>query len=294
MIVTTKRTYLNILTQLIDAQTLINATYFMADQTTKDGNAMLQEQVTVTDDGRHVIEPLTMTSAKGAFSRFHVFYTEGVLSPDALNSQIMAGILNDNIDQAFRQSLTTVGTMQSVYREMYANPTKGNGLRFLIYRKEQSIPYIHHVCEFLSQAFGEDIQFVEPGVRRGVPGKEFYPGNRQQAYTTIAQIRESILMDDLASIVAAYTHGHSGSANLENYFSGFEGPELIYIYEKLFPMDPLTPGNYTKENMLEIIIGKIKASAPQAAQFENLHTLTAMCSDYDGISDDELMALQGY
>ena len=76
MIITSKRCFLNILTQLMDANTLLNATYYMVDSKSASGNVNIDETLKYDENGNLTVVNNTTTSMFGAMSRYHINYSK--------------------------------------------------------------------------------------------------------------------------------------------------------------------------------------------------------------------------
>ena len=75
MIIVSKRCYLNILTQLLDRDTLINANYYILDQTRPDRAATLHDRLDIAPDGTLMMQEST-TSAS-SMGKYNVKYGAG-------------------------------------------------------------------------------------------------------------------------------------------------------------------------------------------------------------------------
>lgn len=287
MIVCSKRVFLNVLTQLMDANTLLNANYYIADQSTRNGYVRVDDQLVMNDDGDYELR--SGVQSVSTLSTYNIIYGDNQLSPESLISLIVSDMAHGNPFDNFKRQLLNPETVAATYRFLYNHPPKGNGLKILIYAKDQHATFMHIVCEYLSNLFGDDITFLDMYYRKDIPGKTTYVGNKQHGAQMFEYIRNYIMMKDIHDISTAYQHGYGSDTNLQAYFSTFSVPEMFGIYEKLWPSDPLPPGNYTKEHITHIITSRLKSAYPrQGLANLMIPSFEDMASLYDGISDEEI------
>ena len=285
MIVCSKRAYLNILTQLMDATTLINANYYIADQTLRGTEMHVADQMNIDEDGGYVLQHVS----RPTLNPFHIHYGDGSLSPTALMSELL---YEDNtsigIEQRFINHLMKEDTLANVYTYLYGDKSRGNGLRIFMFASDSNVYLLHVVCEYISRVFGEDIKFIDKIYRNDIKGFVNYTGNKANAAMMIKRIRDYKLMKDISDIAANYQYGYGSIENLEVYFETFDIDALFYIYEKLFPHEPLTPGRYEKERMVHIITRKIAQQCPQKVSNNLSVELENILKMYGGVSDEEI------
>lgn len=292
MIVCSKRAFLNILTQLMDVNTLLNANYYIADQTTRNGLAQLADQISINSDGEYIIDSHVETTGM-TLNPYHVLYGDDTLSPSTLMAKVMVERRNMSVEDMFKEQLMQKDNMLNVYRFLFKDTPKGNGLRILIYVNDSSMSLVHIVCEYIAYLFGENVTFIDKQYRNDIPGQVQYIGNKQKAMEVVQELRDYNMMKDILDLASNYQYGYQGSNNIEVYFNSYTVPQLFYIYEHLFPNEPLPIGNYTKEHIVHIIMRKIIHLFPQKSTVENLMipSFVDMSALYNGISDDELMAI---
>lgn len=294
MIVVSKRAFLNILTQLMDAPTLLNATYFIADQLSRDGTVIPQDQYQKTGNGSYTVKH-GFTTSQPTLSRFRVFYGSGTLSPSQINSQILTDAIGNPPDVTFRNVLLQSQSFLDTYNFLYRDKKNiGNGVRIMIYTRDDSIPFVHIVCEYISKFFGEDIMFIDRMYRNDIQGQIEYKGDIETAKRTFHDVRRYQTITDIQNLVTGYQYGVQGRSNLENFFETFDIQDLFRMYEMLFPYDPLPAGDYTKERVVYIIVSKIVARTPRMVT-ESMMMESGIDDSfvqlYDGISDDELLSI---
>lgn len=292
MIVCSKRVFLNILTQMMDANTLINANYYIADQPSRNGIAQMNDNISLNEDGMYVLKHDTVPTG-ATLNPYHIIYGEDVLSPLTLMSQVMLEKTGKSIEDMFRSVLMNNDALLKTYHFLYHEKPKGNGLRFLLFVNDSCVPFIHIVCEYITSMFGEDLIFVDKQYRNDIKGQVYYTGDKQKAVQVINEIRDYQMMKGIIDLASNYQYGCGNMLNLEQYFNAFTVPQLFYAYEKLFPSEPLAPGNYTKEHMIYIITRKLAHAFPQKYQMDNLMipSFADMSALYNNVSDEELMSV---
>jgi hypothetical protein len=293
MIVCSKRVFLNVLTQFLDANTLLNANYYIADQTTRNGIAQMSDNISINGDGEYTIKTDSGVVGQLKLTPYHIHYGNDAMSPISLMSKLMLEQTGMDIEQMFKNQLMTKDNVRDIYNFLYSDKSKGNGLRILIYVNDTCVPYMYIVCEYISQMFGEDITFIDKQYRNDIRGQVQYAGNKENAVRVLNEIKDYIVIKDIIDLASNYQYGYSGDNNLTVYFDTFDIPQLFKIYELLFPTEPLTPGNYTKDHIIHIIVEKLKFNFPKKFDFDNLliPSFADMSELYTGISDDELMSI---
>lgn len=282
MIVTSKRCYLNILTQLLDAETLLNANYYICDRKSPDGGGSmipgLNDHLVYNEDGQLVVvERATEFNSHpqySAISKYNISYGDGSLDPSFyLTSLLSNGISSSEMAQPvekFIKQLNNTDTLINVYRWLFKKELRGNKLQILLYFDEDSIsPFVHIVCEYLSQNFGADITFIDPQYRPNVIGKVTYTGDKMFAQQNINKIRDMELLFDFNAMISN-TSSDGSMTNLTTWLNAFNCPQMIYLYNLLFPDAPLPPDNYTADHIKHIIIGRVVGSRPKNP-WNNLH-----------------------
>lgn len=281
MIVTSKKCFLNVLTQLMDRESLIRANYFIADVRTPNGVANIGESITYDDDG-HLITNSAMVAADSmrapaAIGKYFIKYGTGELDPTPFITDLLMGVNNnfgDSVD-AFINHLKNTDTLLATYQFLFQQPLRGNGLQILIFNDDRFInDYVYLVCEFLCENFGCDITYIDPAYHN-VKGKtEYKCKNPGYAQKTIHDLRDMKLKMEYNSVVS-FSGADEHMSNLTAWLSAFEIPDLIYLYNLLYPGDPLPPDNYTADHLKQILIHRAIQTTP-SNPFQNLH----MSDDY--------------
>ena len=264
MIVTSKRCYLNILTQLCDLNTLLNANYYMADIRTPDGSVHLADSLRYDENGQLTIDNHIQSGFAPSLGRYNIKYGSGELDPTPFVANVLVGIgegYTDPIDR-FLQHLNSSDTLISTYSFLFEHQLRGNGLQILIFSDDSIIEdYVHIVCGYLAQNFGCDITFIDPQYRPNVKGQAEYKGDKVFATKNIKDIRDAKLLMDFNAALSQ----SSGEAmnNLTVFLNSFDANQIMYLYNLLFPDAPLPPGNYSTHHVKQIIIGRVASQIPK-------------------------------
>lgn len=290
MIVTSKRCFLNVLTQICTLDVLLNANYYMADIKSPSGSVNLQDSLSYVN-GELVVTSETVQSVN-AIGSYNIKYCPNTfLSPDCYFTSLLTGDAkggSDNIDW-FINHLNKTDTMLQTYKWLFMDEPKGNGQQILIYNSEAAVANtVYLVCEYLSMNFGCDIVFIDPVYRSNVKGKRQYTGDKAYGQQNIMRLRDYALYKAFHDHVTEAGY-YEGSGNLITYLSSFDTTGLLHLYNVVFPNEPLNPGYYTDEQLREIIIGMAMRHIPRR-HVENLiindadyEDLIGQYSDDDGI-----------
>ena len=261
MIVTSYRCFMNVLTQLWNVDQLLNANYYIADCGSPSMNVSLTESVRYNDYGQ-VIEddPISRTSSVvvPGVGRYNIKYSNGGLNPERYRADCLMGV-NDDYSSSydkFIKNLNNPETMMEVYNFLFKNPVKGNGVQILIYFDDQNLlNYGNIVCQYLAKNFGVDIIFIDPQYRPNCRGYAEYRGDKVLGEKTMHDIRDYELLFNFSQSVSC-ADMYNNVSNLTVFLSEFGFNDLIYLYNLLFPDDPLPPGNYTEDHLRRIIIDR--------------------------------------
>lgn len=299
MIFCSKRVFLNILSQLLDLNTLLNANYFLIDQQKTTGFEMNApwETPKLDEHGNWVYESSPLDAGRGELMSFpsyagttkYFIHYDTTLSPTPFMAITASGIKNDftPAEEKFRQYLMKTDTQISVYQYLFQNKLQGNGLQILIMRDDDNcLKYGDMICTYLSQVFGADITYLDPKYRPA-RGKIQYVGDKRYAYQHIKELRDVHLLMSFEQMVSQARFG-SGYENIMTFLSAMEMPELVYLYNKLFPQDPLPPGNYTPDHIKHIICGRVLNSIGVSAHDDQpMGSLFAFDALVDSYSPEE-------
>ena len=293
MIVVSKRCFLNILTQLWDAEKLLNANYYIADCHSPNGGTNLTDNIRIDSYGQ-LVEDHSITSVPiAAIGKYNIKYSggNGGLNPEPFRAECLMGIQDDYSSsyEKFIKNLNSPDTMLEVYNFLFKDPLKGNGIQVLIFYDDPNLlNYGNIVCQYLSHNFGVDIIFIDPQYRPNCRGYVQYAGNKPNGEKTIKDLRDYGLLLNFSQ--AATASGlYNSVSNLTVFLSEFTFEQIIYLYNLLFPDDPLPPGNYATDHIKQIIIGRATEGMNKQPYLNNLfsHDWRSVIERYDRESEEE-------
>lgn len=297
MIVTSKRCYLNILTQLCNLDTLINANYFMLDVRSPNGVVELDSSLHYSADGKLEVSQNVSTGIS-IYNAYHITYGKDELNPTPFMVHSVLGneVCVDPMDR-FIKYLNNTDTLLAVYNALFRRELRGNKLQIIIISDEDVvINFGDTICEYLSQNFGADITFIDPQYRPNVKGKIQYTGNKARGEKVIHDIRDVQLLMDFNSAISQLGYDESLN-NLMVWLGTFDFDKLIRLYNLIFPNDPLPPGHYTIDHIKQIIIGRVSKSIPKRQSLGNLFTSQRFLDElekYEQETDDYDYELRFY
>lgn len=265
MIVTSMRCYLNVLTQYMTPETLLNANYYMADIRSPDGTAMLNDCMRYNADGQLVNDTSVMHIIPPSLNQYNIKYGNAELDPTPFMAQVLVSIGESYTDPTdmFLRHLNNTDTMIAAYDFLFGNELRGNKLQIMIFKDDEIVKdYVHIVCGYLSQNFGFDILFIDPMLRPDVKGVVEYHGDKNAAMGIINDIRDAKLLIAFNQAISQ-SGSHECISNLTVYLNHFNAYQIIHLYELLFPDDPLPPDNYTTDHIKQIIIGRVSERIPK-------------------------------
>lgn len=283
MIFCSRRVYLNVLTQLMDLQTLVNANYFIVDQIKPNNFASIIDEPHVGQDGVMTFGPsLDFTNTgehKDEWDHPHPFFISYSLIFDmaAFCGRTASNRLNDHAtpQEMLVNHLRCVETEISVYQELFQKQLNGDGLQILIMNSDIGIELGGHIiCSFLSEVFGADICFLDPNYRPRTAGNLYYKGNKAYAQQHIRELRDVILKTQIQQMISLSQFGSSLN-NLEAFLGddSLTIEDMFHIHHLLFPNDQLPPGQYTIAHMKQMIIGRILDSTGKRSEQRQLEDL---------------------
>lgn len=305
MIVCSKTCFLNVLTQLYPKEVLLNAAYYIADMTGPEGiahlnpdrdnieNPMLYEDTETfkfNEDGQ-LVKVGSPVKSVDTLQRFHVMYTRGALNPTSLMTHGRCGDEKQPMspEMRFVRSLQNTDSAIEIYQDLFYHKPRGNGLQILIYMDESLCCAFGWItCEFLSSCFGADIMFIDAKYRKKIaPQSKFkYEGNKVFATEKfIPHIRDEETLNTFKGYLtrdglSKCTNNVTAALNAKTW------PQLIHLHNLLWPYDLLPQGNYSVEQLREIIMYKLMgARRPNAYdKLSNLYAGDAfyqMANEYD-------------
>ena len=289
MFLTSKRCFLNVMTQFMSAEDLLNANYYIIDQRSPDRVVDLSDQMRYNEDGQLVVEPARSNGVVSLGTRYNVKYGTGELDPTPFMCDMLVSVGETYADphDRFIKHLNNTDTILSVYQFLFKSQLRGNGLQIMVIYDDNIVEKFGHViCEYLSKNFGADIKFIDPIYRKNVVGNQEYFGDKAYAEKFIRDVRDMELL--MAFHQAVSMSGYSESvSNLTVFLNSFNFHELIYLYNLVFPEAPLPPDNYTTDHLKQIIIGRVTQNMPEN-RFNNLFVSDEyidLLSQYDNEDD---------
>lgn len=265
MIFCSRRVYLNILTQLMDLDTLLNANYFLIDQIKPTGYATFEEygsSLPMLNQEGEITHGLSFPETSSIHGYFITYST--LLDPTPFFASAAASARNDysTPQEKFYNYLMTTETQINVFQKLFNVELQGNGLQILIMRSDYGCQLFGGmICQYLSEMFGADITFVDPKYRPKTRGQLQYTGNKEFAKGFIQNLKDMQLKSSIQAMIDTVQYG-DGMNNLMQFLNNTDMTieRLIYVYNLIFPEAPLQPGNYTKDHLIHIITGQIMKS----------------------------------
>lgn len=287
MIFCSRRVYLNILTQMMDLETLINANYYLIDQMKPTGRMIAPTYSMRLDQNGNVVydEPemdYSSESINRGMTKYFIRY-DTTLSPTPFMAITANGIKCDYTtpEERFVDYLKQTDTQISIYQLLFQDKLQGNGLQIVIMKDDANCERFGDIiCAYLSQVFGADVTFMDPKYRPNTKGKLQYTGDKVYAMQHIRELRDVHMLAAFETNVSQARYG-AGVHNIIAFLNPLGMDELIYLYNKLFPNDPLPPGNYTIEHVKQIIIGRVVDSVGLRSEMVGLENLGITYDTFD-------------
>jgi len=302
MIVTSKRCFINCLAQFMDHQQLLGANYYVCDVSNSAARTVSFNKTTEYDSNGNLMIHETPVMTGPSMTRFNIHYSEGWLDPSAnvLNrangkSMNVTTLTNGVMIDLFREHLIDPFTIGNVYSWLYGsmNAPKGNGLMIIIINKEDHVRIFGDtICKYLSRFFGEDIEFVDAQFRpQLIPGLTHYAGDKAFAEKVLRDQRDYSLGASFMQMVSGMGYSET-RANLMAFVESLPPPQLMHLYELVFPNEPLPPGNYTTDHVKKVLLGKAmdlyqsKAHSTPSMYDSNIY-LDSLNDEMNRLSSDE-------
>ena len=252
-----KRVFLNVMCPLTPKSVLLNANYYIAD--CKSPSKVNDETDTYFDE----IEQRWIQKSKPRTleaTQFNIKYGLGCLNQSAYVTSLMS----DGVDpeaavcKKIIERMYSLNTMQEIFEDLYLAQRKGNGVLFVIYYSDEYIINFGHLtAEFLAYNFGEDITFVDPTYRSYVKGQSVYKGDKERAKFVEDQLREASMFVGYKAALKKIENGEDIITCIEGlteHMKSFTFNDCVQLYNILWPNDPLPRGNYTVEQLKDLII----------------------------------------
>lgn len=265
MIITGKRCFLNVLTQLWSAERLLKANYYVGDRKSPNANVRINDQITFDEFGRpkrtssgysDIVEPFAVP--------YNIKYNN-CLDADPYCADYVMGESMDGCNSAeerFIGYLNNPETLVSVYNFLFKDQLQDSNIQILMFENDNTLwRFGHIICQYLSTNFGVDIVYIDPQYKSGCRGFASYTGDKIRGREMVNQIRKNDMLINFESALTSSEYFGSIS-NLVTYmnstYNTFE--DIMLLYNLLFPEDPLPPGNYSISHIKEIIIDRCSRS----------------------------------
>ena len=223
-------------------------------------------------------------------SQYNIKYMRGALNPsNALTHMPINGELQPrSTEERFISRLRDIDVAVEVYEDLFYHKPKGNGLQVLIYSNDKlCTKYGWITCEYLSSCFGADIIFLDAIYRTKIAkqAKGQYVGNKQYGTQFVQRIRDEKFIRSISRAITSAGIRET-VANITKDLVRLNWASLIHAYNILWPNDPLPQGNYSEEQLREIIIHKCLEARPSSPldALDNLYAGDAffqMAEEYD-------------
>ena len=261
--------------QLLDAQ------YYIADKTSRKlpfKSSLQWNQET------NQYEQVDEKDVEDSASPYLIEY-----SPEACNMNMSIFMTDANIDidkishskdprARFFAAISQPEFQMSFYQKVIRNIRKDK-LFIMIFMDEPTVRYgAGMVCDMLSKDFGQDVTFVDPQYRPYVQGRVSYVGDKQRGEIVMDNLRKSALCTGFVEAMN-HTVDVSNLTNVMTFLNSMceEITDSIYLYNSLWPDDPLPAGNYTNGQVKELIIQRALDERPASAQ--NMSNLSVQDDD---------------
>jgi len=294
MIFCSRRVFLNVLTQLMDLDTLLNANYFLVDQTKPTGYASIEDYPTpfMSQSGEITYNSglsLDFSQQVQSISKYFVTYSN-VFETAPFFSITTASLRNDFATpvERFVHHLKMTDTQISVYDTLFNVQLQGNGLQILIMKDDVGCEQFGNIiCSYLAEVFGADVTFIDPKYRPKTKGQLQYIGNKEFAKQHIMELRDHKLRANIQLMIDTAGYG-DGLNNLMQFLNNTDlsMDDLFHVYNIIFPNAPLPPGNYTRDHLIHIITGQILDSTGRRKEITELQNLGTSFYAFDQMIDD--------
>lgn len=259
---------------MCDANTLLNANYYMLDITSPDGNVHISDGLKYDDNGQLTVTNDTIEVSPVTINQYYIKYGNRELDPAPFVTTTLMCTKNEFNDpySLFQKHLNNTDTMLAVYEFIFRHELRGNKLQILIISDDETVcDFGDMICQYLAHNFGADITFIDPSYRPNVHGQSTYTGDKAFAQKNIQDIRDAQLVIAFNQILSQTGYDESLS-NLTVWLNAFDFNNLIHLYNLLFSNDPLPPDNYTADHIKQIIIGRVAQTLPKNSNpFQNLY-----------------------
>lgn len=256
MIVTSKRCFLNKFIQRNTAEVVLNANYYVGDKEGV-GKSNMNPNMTRNEYGEIEVDTFTVSRADSIGSMYHIRYNR-ILNPEPYCAEYVMGKRdgdNKPPEELFINHLKQIDTMNTTYKFLFGHELEGNGLQLLMFEDDDNIKRFGHIiCQYLSMTFGVDIIFLDPVWRPDCNGYRTYQGNKEYGAQVCSMLNDFDMVDRFNQAVSESSFHHSMSNIREHLGSYTDINSLMHLYNTLFPDAPLPPGNYSIDQLREILM----------------------------------------
>lgn len=264
MIVTSKRCFLNVLTQLWPAERLLKANYYVGDRKSKNANVKVADQITFDEFGRPKVVSSQTNDSEMFATPYNIKYSN-CLDPTPHSAETIMGESDDGYSTAeerfIENHLNNPETMLTVYNFLFKDQLQSSNIQILMFEDDRMLwRFGHIICQYLSMNFGVDIVFIDPQFKSGCRGFANYTGDRERGKQMITNFRNYDMLINFNTALTC-TEAYSSVSNLTTHLTKYDTAEkIMLLYNLLFPEDPLPPGNYSIGHIKEIIIDRCTRS----------------------------------
>lgn len=266
MILCSKIAFLNVLTQLMDYDTLLGSTYYTPDagiMAQSRGKAVNLGETFKFDETGALVQETTNLSGS-TMTQFNIYSYCPTLDPLVFSNHISFDIAGANTqEEIFINSLKKDDSLLAVYKWFVKQvPDNDASMRILMYENHKTLwKYGAIIADYMSSMFGFDVIYIDRIYNPHIPGNKMYSGNAENARRLIEYLSKKEIEEQFNNVNTLFGSGELGSDeplnNLNTLLFDKNFPELLRIYQTLFPNEPLPAGNYTETRMREIITGKL-------------------------------------
>lgn len=295
MILTSFRCYMNAIVPTTNKETLLKSHYYVLDVVANDQHSNSVEWST-----EGVINVRTPRSN----NNFRVVYCSEILNPAPHTAPICymdkpGGACMANKQADYLRHLMNTDTMSKIYNAIFDSKSCTDDPKILImFDEENIVTFGSTLAMYFSQVFGVDVEFIDESLRPNVFGNKsgIYIGNKAQGEQTVRLCKNHKIIKDIKLMITEYSKEET-QGNLMSQFTNYKTPELIYIYNTLFPDKPLFEGMYTRDDMMKILIGTICEDIDfnQGYSYEEckeaIGTYEQNLSDWEQLEEDYRMEL---
>ena len=271
----------------MDYDTLLGSTYYTPDagiMAQSRGRAVNLGETYKFDASGSLVQETTNLSGS-TMTQFNIYSYCPTLDPLVFSNHISFDIAGANTqEEIFINSLKTDDSLLAVYKWFVKQvPDNDASMRILLYENHKTLwRYGAIIADYMSSMFGFDVIYIDRIYNPHIPGNKMYSGNAENAKRLIEYLSKKEIEDQFNNVNTLFGSGELGSDeplnNLNTLLYDKNFPELLRIYQTLFPNEPLPAGNYTETRMREIITGKL---------IERNHHIFAN-DTYDDDDDDDV------